>query len=94
MRQGFDAWGGDVLHDDHRSLGPRFEGYRISRGTEEFQCPACGCPLYAGDTAVEDLWHGECYCCRSCAKADERRRQRRRVTGWGDVRRILREDGE
>ena len=92
MRQGFDPWGGDVLHDDHRDAGPRFESYRVTE--YDFTCPGCGGGIGMGSLAVEDLWNGECYCSRSCAKADERRRQRRRITGWGDVRRILREDGE
>ena len=72
---------------------PRFESYRIGH-REEFQCPECGYPLDRGDRAVEDNEDGECYCSRHCAKAAERRRQRRRVTGWGDVRRILSEEGE
>jgi hypothetical protein len=67
---------------------PRFESYRITRGVDTFQCPACGYPLDKGDRAVEDHHTGECYCSRHCAKSCAPGP----VRGWGDVRRILREE--
>jgi hypothetical protein len=42
--------------------------YKVRHHTEEFQCPACGDPVYVGDYAYEDPGTGEVYCCSRCAR--------------------------
>lgn len=42
--------------------------YRVRHHGEEFGCPACGEPVYVGETAWED--DGGVFCSAYCAGAD------------------------
>ena len=43
--------------------------YTVRGAAEEGQCPACGFPLYSGDTAYHNEEEGP-YCSPSCAGGD------------------------
>jgi Zn-finger protein len=42
------------------------EIYRINGRLEETDCDWCGCPLFHGDTAVQDGDTWSVYCSRTC----------------------------
>ncbi len=50
--------------------------YRVRDHAEEFACPACGAPVYAGETAWQDGTDGPASCSAYCAGADPRTNQR------------------
>ena len=41
--------------------------YRVTHHTEEFNCPECGCPIYAGEVAWLSPTKDTAYCSRRCA---------------------------
>ena len=49
--------------------------YKVKHHTDEFACPACGAPVYAGDTAWQGGTDGPVFCSAYCAGADPRTNQ-------------------
>jgi endogenous inhibitor of DNA gyrase (YacG/DUF329 family) len=43
--------------------------YTVRGIAEEFECPECGWPVYAGERAVEDTRLTRCYCSFKCSNA-------------------------